>query len=115
MALTFYKAVRLIRCKVWQLAVPDGLRVAEPDEQLVGEPATPFEVVAEERVGPSLEALAAQLRLRVGQRVRRAELDARFEAVEELAAWPVEGLSVQPVADSGVRSAATRLVPEGVR
>jgi hypothetical protein len=33
MALTFYKAVRLVRCKVWQLAVPDGLRVAEPDEQ----------------------------------------------------------------------------------
>jgi hypothetical protein len=37
MALTFYKAVRLARRKVWQLAVPDGLRVAEPDEQLVGE------------------------------------------------------------------------------
>jgi hypothetical protein len=75
--------------------------------QRVAEQAAPFEVVAEEQVGPLLEALAARLWLRVGQRVRRAELDARLEAVEELAVWPV--------ADSGVRFAATRLVPEAVR
>jgi hypothetical protein len=125
MALIFYKAVRLVGRKVWQLAVPDELRVVGPDEQLAGEklPAqmqlevrqgaqwvaeqdAPFEV-AEEQVGPLLEALAARLWLRVGQRVRRAELDARLEAVEELAVWPV--------ADSGVRFAATRLVPEAVR
>jgi hypothetical protein len=77
------------------------------DAQRVAEQAAPFEVVAEEQVGPLLEALAARPRLRVGQRVRRAELDARLEAVEELVVWPV--------ADSGVRFAATRLVPEAVR
>jgi hypothetical protein len=54
---TFYKAVRLVGRKVWQLAVPDGLRVVGPDEQ------------------PAGEKRAAQLEVRLGvQRV--AEQDA---------------------------------------
>lgn len=116
--LTFYKAVRLAGHKVWLLALSDGLWVVGPDEQSAGEKlAVQLQLEGAPRVAeqdaPTPEVLAAQLWLRVGQRVRRA--DARFEAVEELTAWPVEELAVQPVADSGARYATTRLVPEAVR